>query len=750
VLGCGELRCRAWAVGGLGFGLNLEFFENRDRVRPVRRGAAGECGSGSFTSWFLLRVFRRGTFAGSRRVIDEGGNGDMPQGTAATGAEAMWRAIERLVEDVAVGVRGAEPPERFFPLVLDRAIRATGAESGVIWLPRADHRWYPEYQQGGRSAGGLSAVVLEEFQRQPAVQFYPGGVPELGPTGEWVSRGAPVVMAPLVLAGELLGVLALVHPAIDDPQVQRACGELLGEFAERVSQWQADRHLVQLRERERQWQSWDRFVRDLHASWRLPDVVARAAHEARPLLGCDRVSVALRRRTTFRLEAISGQEEVDRRSPVVRRLERLATIVGRYGQPVTWSGPTAELPPEISEPLDAYLDVAHPRWLQVIPLKSVGAGETALPTGAAGDGGGERSLGRAVLVLEKFSGEPPGDLAERLERLTAHVARAIEQSWEYSSLPLAGVLRSGRWLFGREGLLGGARLWLSLLLLAAVVAGLAVPIDFTVRARGILQPTLIREVFAPVDGEVEGIEVRSGEQVEAGQVLLVLRNPALDLEERRLVGERATVRERLAAVESARLLQSATGQRPTTPDAASSASLTGSEEELRETLKSVEEQLAVLGRQRASLSVSSPLAGELLTWNLDELLEARPVTRGQTLVTVGETQGDWEVRLDLPDQRLGHLLTAQGNEGAALSVEFRSALRPDERYRGAVSRVAQVTSRDEEGRPVVRVWVAFDRHTVPELRYGTTVTARVHCGRRPVFYVWLHELWEFVQLQLLF
>ncbi|MFM9117219.1 MAG: GAF domain-containing protein, partial [Planctomycetota bacterium] len=292
----------------------------------------------------------------------------MPQGTAATSADEMWRAIERLVEEGAVGVRGAEPPERFFPLVLDRAIRATGAESGVIWLLGPDQSWQAEYQQGGRSPGVLSPVVLEQFQRQPAVQFFPGGVPELGPTGEWVARGLPVVMAPLVTAGELLGVLALVHTAIDDPQVQRACGELLREFAERVGQWQVDRQLVQLRERERQWQSWDRFVGDLHETWRLRDVVARAAHEVRPLLGCDRVSVALRRRATFRVEAISGQEEVDRRSPVVRRLERLATIVGRYGQPVTWSGPTAELPPEISDPLDAYLDVAHPRWLHVIPL----------------------------------------------------------------------------------------------------------------------------------------------------------------------------------------------------------------------------------------------------------------------------------------------------------------------------------------------------------------------------------------------
>ena len=671
----------------------------------------------------------------------------MPQGSAATETEATWRAMERLVEDVAAAARQAELPERFYPLVLDRAIRATGAEAGVIWLSRGEGRWAVEYQQGeGRWRAELRSSVLERWRQEGTVQFYPGGLPQAGADGALVARGQPVVLVPLVAAGELFGVLELVHSAIDNPRVQRACGELLTVIAERVSQWRGDCELVACRERERRWQSWDRFVRDIHESWQLQDVVARAAHEVRPLLGCDRVSVALRRRSSCRVVAISGQEEVDRRSQVVRRLERFVTVVWRYGQAVTWEGPTADLPPEISQPLDAYVDLAHPRWIQVIPLVVRGAAELS---GQMAEEANQYES-RAVLVLEKFSGEPPADMAERVEHLVPHVARAVAQSWEHSSLPLVPVLRGWRWLFGREGALGGIKFWIFLALVAAVITGLLVPIDFTIRARGILQPTVMREVFATMDGEVEQIEVRSGEQVEAGRVLLRMRSATLDLEQRRLAGERATVRERIAAVESARLLQSATGQRPTTPDATSSTALSGSEEELRETLKSVEQQLEVLERQRQALEVVSPLAGELLTWNIDELLEARPVSRGQTLVTVGETAGDWELRLDLPEQRLGHLLAAQKEFGEALGVEFRSALRPDQRHAGAISRRAHVTSRDDEGQPVVRVWVAFDRSQVPDLRYGTTVTARVHCGRRPVFYVWFHEIWEFIQLQLLF
>ena len=51
---------------------------------------------------------------------------------------------------------------------------------------------------------------------------------------------------------------------------------------------------------------------------------------------------------------------------------------------------------------------------------------------------------------------------------------------------------------------------------------------------------------------------------------------------------------------------------------------------------------------------------------------------------------------------------------------------------------------------MVKVDVAIDRGALTEPRPGATVIARIHCGRRSLGYVWLHEVWEFIQTRILF
>ena len=46
--------------------------------------------------------------------------------------------------------------------------------------------------------------------------------------------------------------------------------------------------------------------------------------------------------------------------------------------------------------------------------------------------------------------------------------------------------------------------------------------------------------------------------------------------------------------------------------------------------------------------------------------------------------------------------------------------------------------------------VAVDREQMPTLRPGATATARIHCGRRPVGYVWFRGLLEWFQSRVLF
>ena len=46
--------------------------------------------------------------------------------------------------------------------------------------------------------------------------------------------------------------------------------------------------------------------------------------------------------------------------------------------------------------------------------------------------------------------------------------------------------------------------------------------------------------------------------------------------------------------------------------------------------------------------------------------------------------------------------------------------------------------------------MSHDKQQLPELRSDTTVTAKVHCGRRSIGYVVFHELLETVQSKILF
>jgi hypothetical protein len=52
------------------------------------------------------------------------------------------------------------------------------------------------------------------------------------------------------------------------------------------------------------------------------------------------------------------------------------------------------------------------------------------------------------------------------------------------------------------------------------------------------------------------------------------------------------------------------------------------------------------------------------------------------------------------------------------------------------------------------VRVAFDqqklRDAVKDPKIGASATAKIHCGKRPIGYVWFHDLVDFVRAKILF
>jgi multidrug efflux pump subunit AcrA (membrane-fusion protein) len=260
--------------------------------------------------------------------------------------------------------------------------------------------------------------------------------------------------------------------------------------------------------------------------------------------------------------------------------------------------------------------------------------------------------------------------------------------------------------------------------------------DLVVTGEGKLLPAERRDIFATATGIVDEVRVQHGETVHAGDTLLVLRDPTIELEATRIAGELATVRTRLSVVQSARI----SGGSATSDPVLRAQQLAGEEEELRQRLESLTRQEALLAVERKSWTLASPIDGQVLTWDVDPLLAGRPVRRGHVLLEVGATAGEWVVEVRLRERDAGHVLAAWNNGQNTVPVEFVPITGRRWVARGEIREVARVTDVDERGGSSVRLIVTFDRAQAPELRSGKTVLPRVVCGRHALGYVWFRDL----------
>jgi multidrug efflux pump subunit AcrA (membrane-fusion protein) len=202
------------------------------------------------------------------------------------------------------------------------------------------------------------------------------------------------------------------------------------------------------------------------------------------------------------------------------------------------------------------------------------------------------SVHRAVMAFEQFQEvtDVPG-WQSRAERLARRCEPLLLASLERESIPFLATLQKWRHAPAR----GWHRRLLPALLLMTLLACILtfVPSEFTVTGTAELVPDHRREVFASGSGIVEQLLVQHGDDVEVDQPLVVLRDPQLDLELPKIMGEIEVVRERLKGVLAIRLVGS------TGADAANRArQLTSEEEELKERQQSLIRQRRLIEQIR--------------------------------------------------------------------------------------------------------------------------------------------------------
>ena len=668
--------------------------------------------------------------------------------------------IRVLVQEIAQLATSELGHDEFYAQFLGRVISAMGALAGAVWTVGESKRLKLQYQVNlaqtlsdpspeGRTQHGL--LLKQILAGNQAILVPPqAGTKAAGEAGN--PTDCLLVLAPLIVEGEARAIVEIFQRVGGGPTTQRGYLRFLVQMCDIACDFLRNRQLRQLQQNQSLWQQLEQFVQVVHRSLNVRETSYGVVNEGRRLVGCDRVSLALTCGRRCSIEAISGLDTIDRRASEVKRLQELAEAVLRTGEPFWHASETetSDIPPQIERPLHQYLDLSHALLVAVLPLFA--------PTerdddAGAGDGGKRRAIG--ALIIEQIRDAKAGEsLRSRAQLVAQHSATALSNAINHSSLfllPLWQVLGKATWL------VPGYALPRTLLVLAALVAAVAaltiVQTDFEVAARGKLQPQERRDVFAQIDGIVGQVHVRHGQAVKAGTVLAELTNTNLEMELAALVGRQTTNQEQLASHQ--RALLDTTGGSGARLSPADESRLSSELLQLRQEAENIRREMALFQEKQRQLTVVADRAGQVITWKVEDQLTGRPVQRGQSLMSIANPAGEWELEIYVPERRLKHIQAALKREAVEgerqpLDVVFTLTSHPGQQFHGRVVELEQAAEvRPDEGNTVL-ARVEIDKEQLPPLHDQTTVTAKLYVGRASVGYTWFCDLIEVVQTKVLF
>jgi multidrug resistance efflux pump len=251
-----------------------------------------------------------------------------------------------------------------------------------------------------------------------------------------------------------------------------------------------------------------------------------------------------------------------------------------------------------------------------------------------------------------------------------------------------------------------------------------------------------QHIFACIDGTVEEVCVVHGQMVEADEVLVRMSNSDLELDITTLEGQKRSTTQRRRAIEST-LLKHANLPREERNRLSSELA------QLKEREKSIERELELYRGKEKQLTVRSPCPGQVVTWHVDDMLQERPVQKGQVLMSIVDPDGKWFLELDVAESDIRHVVGPDEASSGA-KVSFTLHTHPGREFEGHVVEIQRTAEMRSPATGVVVVRVAVNESELPELRSGTTVNARIVCGSRSIGYVWFRDLIETVQSEVLF
>ena len=660
-------------------------------------------------------------------------------------------AIERRLGDIrATGDRLLESHptvDAFFRELLETAIDGADVLGGIVWMMSQQGQMTPFKEAGLKNVtpdGQIDVGPVEQQQLGNVLQQKQITILN-DQSGAGRTGLPPRALGPIQLADRPVGVLELfVTPA--------SANEQRGDVIGLVEEWcgYSTRFLEQQRVSAQPpkdptgfWERFESFCLQLQRTLVPREVCSIAVNDGRLLIGCDRLSIVLKEGKRVKVRGISGQDDVEHRANLTQAMRAIAKQVLDVGEPIVYRGTLEGLAPQVEQPLADFLQESRSRMALFLPLLSTPAlprKEVKNPNDPTTKEKPRKPIG--VIVVEQFSeSRPLPQLRQQAELVGDHVAAALHNAEAHRSIFLLSLWRAiGRGL----GWFRGRNLWIAtavtvgLLLVGSALA--FIPWDYRVEGEGKLMPVVQKEIFAPWDGNVIEVFVKSGDDVTAGQPLIQLDSDDLRTQ---LVQAREQYNEFLKQAQS---YSTQAALSDSDGDEGEAVRFEGEAEAAQVKADGAGAEVKILEKRIDALTVRSPIDGQVATFQVEKKLLNRPLRRGELLLQVMDDEGEWRLELEVPEYRMGHLLNASGeSNNGSLPVEYFLATNVEKTYLAEMSRVATRTVESEEEGTVVEVHAELDEATLPSRRIGAEVTAKINCGQRSLFYVLFGDVVEFFQ-----
>ncbi|MDO4558447.1 MAG: biotin/lipoyl-binding protein, partial [Planctomycetia bacterium] len=551
--------------------------------------------------------------------------------------EQTKRQIRMQVNEIAQLTKSDMSPGEFYAEFLPRLVSSLAAIGGVVWTLSDNGQLTVAYQVNYQESGLARKSREEQIQHllllHHMVKKGEGGLipphagfgndADGGTSSDSLKEGDEAVAAnptdcllvlgPLKTELEDVGIVEIFQRADAGASTQKGYLRFLLQMCDLAGDFLRTRQLRNFSDRQTLWTRLEEFSRLIHASLDPRETAYIVANEGRRLIECDRVSIALRRGNRCVIEAVSGQDMVDRRSNTVRMLGDLATVVVNAGEPVWYHGDTKDLAPQIEEKLQEYVDESHTKAVAVLPLQRtlpppdpekerLNEDEIPVPFGA-------------IIVEQIEDSRIPMTMVQRIDVVRGHSVAAIANAMEHSSLFLMPLWRT----LGKSKVLTTARyLPKTLLVVSAVLAVLSVlifvPKDFRLHSTGQLKPEVRQDVFAGIDGNVDTVVVQHGQHVDRGQLLLTLNNYELGGQTEKIRGEHDSIVRQIEGLQNQLTLRRTADEQ---------MEIHNQIHELTARREALAKEYQVLVQEWELLQVRSPIEGEVMTWDVGNKLKAR-------------------------------------------------------------------------------------------------------------------------------